>query len=358
MVERQPLLFPDNAGSSGVLIDTDIQAAIENSWLISKETFQSSSLEASSYDIHVGAKGVIGGEGVEINLRTDTMELGPGAYAGIISYERLSLPENVCARIGAKRALSYEGVILLTGTIVDPGYEGYLLFGIYNASQRKVLIRFNKKLCNIVFERLAKAPERLAPADPNLKIGNFPDAFLDRMANMEVLPWMQISERVKQIEAITKDIIDLKARYDDVLQPIRDLTENVKSLTKDVGSLANQTKAIAEDVESLNTLVGENTKQINQLTANLGTVGGLVQGFQERTRGLEEAARTQSQAVTGLQASFGRFQLLAYIFWAIVLLGAGAVLPSAIERLWPKHEAPSTAPTQSQPAPNPVSPAK
>ncbi len=38
---------------------------------------------------------------------------------------------------------------------------------------------------------------------------------------MDVLPWMQISERVKQIENITKDIIDLKARYEDVLDQLR-----------------------------------------------------------------------------------------------------------------------------------------
>lgn len=337
MVERQPPLFADNTGVSGVLIDGEIEDAVQRNWLVSKDTFQPSSLEASSYDIRVGLKGVVGGEGVEIDLRKNPMELGPGAYGGVISYEKLSLPDNVCGRIGSKRALSYEGVILLTGTIVDPGYEGYLLFGIYNASQRKVIIRYNKKLCNVVFERLTKAPERQAPADPSLKIGNFPDAFLDRMANMEVLPWMQISERVKQIENITKDIIDLKARYDDVLQPIRDLTENVKSLTQDVGTLTNQSKEIGSDVERLNRIVDENSKQISQLTANLGTIGGLVQGIAERTRGLEDSDRAQTQSMSTLQASFGRFQLLAYIFWAIVLLGLGAVLPSAIERLWPKH---------------------
>lgn len=337
MVERQPLLFADNAGVSGVLTDTEIQDAVQKNWLISKEIFQESSLEASSYDIRVGAKGVVGGEGVEIDLRKEAMELGPGAYAGIISYEKLFLPENISARIGSKRALSYDGVILLTGTLVDPGYEGHLLFGVYNASQRKVLMRFNKKLCNVVFERLSKAPERLAPSDPSLKLGNFPDTFLDRMANMEVLPWMQISERVKQIEAITKDIIDLKARYDDVLQPIRDLTENVKSLTQDVGTLANQTKGIAEDVEGLNKLVEENSKQVTQLTANLGTIGGLVQGLQDRTRGLEDAGRVHGQTVTTLQTAFGRFQLLVYIFWAIVLVSLGALLPKAIERIWPKH---------------------
>ena len=337
MPERQPLLFPDNIGVSGVLTDTEIQAAVDRNWLISKETFQPSSLEASSYDVRVGAKGVIGGQGVEINLRSEAMELGPGAYGGIISYEKLALPDNVCARIGSKRALAYEGVILLTGTIVDPGYEGHLLFGVYNASQRRVIIRYNKKLCNIVFERLAKPPERLAPADPSLRIGNFPDAFLDRMANMEVLPWMQISERVKQIEIITKDIIDLKARYDDVLQPIRDLTENVQSLTNDVGMLTNQTKAIADDVDSLNKLVVENSKQISQLTLNITSMGGLVHGLQERSHSLEDTGRTQAQTVTKLQASFGLFKVVVYIFWALLLVGLGALLPSAIERIWPKH---------------------
>lgn len=331
------MLFADNTGVSGILTDTEIQRAIDGNLLISKDTFQQSSLEASSYDIRVGAKGVVGGEGIEIDLRKDAMELGPGAYGGVISYEKLFLPDNVCARIGSKRALSYEGVILLTGTIVDPGYEGHLLFGLYNASQRKVLLRFNKKICNIVFERLAKAPERLAPSDPNLKIGNFPDAFLDRMANLEVLPWMQISERVKQIETITKDIIDLKARYDDVLEPIRDLTNNVNKLTQDLGTLTTQTKAISGDVDRVNKLVEENSKHVTQLTTNLGTVGGVIQGLQDRARGLEDSSRTQTQTITGLQTSFGRFQLLAYIFWGILLVILGAFLPAIIERVWPKH---------------------
>src|ERR1035441_3342917 len=355
MVERQSLLFADNAGTSGILIDTEIQNAIQNSLLISKDTFQESSLEASSYDVRFGAKGVIGGDGVEIDLRRDTMELGPGAYGGVISYEKLLLPDNVCARIGSKRTLSYDGVILLTGSIVDPGYEGHLLFGIFNASQRKAIIRFNKKLCNIVFERLAKPPERLAPADPSLKIGNFPDAFLDRMANMEVLPWMQISERVKQIENITKDIIDLKARYDDVLQPIRDLTENVKNLTADVGSLANQTKAMAGDVEDLNNLVGENSKQISQLTANLGVVGASVQNVQERTRGLEDSGREQTKVFAGLQTSFGQFRIWVSIIWAILLLVGGALISGAVQRLWPPRQ-PTSISAPAQPSQPPQSP--
>lgn len=346
MVERQPLLFPENAGRSGVLTDSEIQDAVESNWLIAKDTFEQSSLEASSYDIHVGAKAILGGGGVEIDLLKNVMELCPGAYGGVISRERISLPENMCARIGSKRALSYEGVILLTGSIVDPGYEGYLLFGLYNASQRKAYIRYNKKICNIVFERLSKVPEKLVPSDANLRVGNFPDAFLTQMANMEVLPWMQISERVKQIETITKDVLDLKARYEDVLKPIRDLTDNVQNVTRDVGTLTSQVKSIGEDVVQLNAIVTENSKQITQVTTSLGSVGGVVQGMQERARGWEESSREQEKSVGELRTSFGTFKVLVYIFWGILLVMLGAILTWGIERIMSRSQpAPANAPS-------------
>jgi deoxycytidine triphosphate deaminase len=220
--ERQSRLFPEPERKTGAPIDTEIGEAVSRGRLIARDTYASACLEASSYDIRVGLKGIVGGEGTELDLHKDALELAPGPYVGVISLELLMLPPDICARIGSKRALSYDGVFLLTGSIVDPGYDGHLLFGLYNASQRRVLIRHGRKICNIVFEQLPDAPEKQAPSDPALRSGNFPDAFVDRMANMEVLPWMQISERVKQIEQITKDILDLKARYEDVLKPIRD----------------------------------------------------------------------------------------------------------------------------------------
>ncbi len=328
-------LFSDQDAPVGVLTDREIETALSRGLLIERNTFQLASLEASSYDIRVGRKAIIGGQGVEIDLAKGPVELEPGAYGGIISYERLHLPPNVCARIGSKRALSYDGVILLTGALVDPGYEGHLLFGLYNASQRRVHIRTGRKICNIVFERLSASPERQAPADPNLQNGDFPDAFVDRMANMDVLPWMQISERVKQIETITKDILDLRKRYDDVLEPIRDLTDSVQSLTRDVTSLTQQTKSIAKDVESVNNMVAENNRQINTLTASLATVAGQVQAVSERARNLEDADKSQAETVITLRTRLGRFQLLIYIFWALLLVALGALLSWFLTR--PPH---------------------
>src|SRR5258707_7039585 len=169
-------LFPEHDSAVDILTDKEIEAAVSRRMLITGDTFQLASLEASSYDIRVGRKAIIGGQGVEIDLAQGPIELEPGAYGGVVSFERLHLPSNICARIGSKRALSYDGVILLTGSLVDPGYEGHLLFGLYNASQRRVLVRTGRKICNIVFERLSDSPERQAPADPNLLTRDFPDS--------------------------------------------------------------------------------------------------------------------------------------------------------------------------------------
>lgn len=321
------------APTSGVIADSEIEAEVSSGWLISPETFDRGSLEASGYDIRVGAKGVLGGEGREIDLRVEPIQLGPGAYCGVISQEKVRLRDHVVARIGSKRALSYDGVILLTGTVVDPGYEGHLLFGLYNASQRRVQIRQGRKICNIVFERLAKRADKPAPSDPSLKTGNFPDQFIDRMANMDVLPWMQISERVKEIEQITKDILDLKTQYNDVLQPIRDLTKNVNDLTSDVASLAQETRGIAKDVEELSRLSSDNGRQINQLASSVATLVGTVGGIQERTRGLEEGTKTVSEKLGGLRVEFGRLKVGAWFIWGVLILLAGVFARDVLEYL-------------------------
>lgn len=313
--------------NSSILSDKEINDYVTRGLLIQKDTFNSVSLEASSYDIRVGKKGIIGGEGVEINLQQNqTLEIPPGAYAGIISYEKMNFPKNICARLGSKRALSYDGVILLTGSIVDPGYQGYLLFGLYNASQKKVHIRYGRKIWNIVFERLGIEPQKEVQPEPNLVNGNFPDAFMDKIASMDVLPWMQISERVKQIENITKDIIDLKARYEDVLQPIKDLTNNVKSLRDTVSEISNQTGILTRDMQNANRMVEENGKQINQLTNNLTLLSDKYGSAIKQLDNISDDFKNQGSQIKDLSIDVKSQRKGSNILWAIVLLVLGALI--------------------------------
>lgn len=309
--QKDPSLFNESA-ATGVLTDSEIESEVAAGRLISKNTFVQSSLDASSYDISVGGLGLLGGDGREIDLAKESLELGPGAYGGIISHEKLTLPADVHARIGSKRAMSYDGVILLTGSIVDPGYQGHLLFGLYNASQRRVIIRSKRKICNIVFERLSRSAEKIGSSDPDLEKGEFPALFVDKMTNMEVLPWMQISERVKQIESITSDILDLKAQYKDVLEPIRLLTSNVESLSKDVN---------------------ENGRQITELTANVNKLVGQVDVVKKSSESAEANTKKQMDDITNLQVLVGKYGVLINIFWVLLAAVIGALLAIYLPRL-------------------------
>jgi dCTP deaminase len=316
------LLFDDNI-PTGTLIDKEIRSLVNKGQLISKN-FDITGLEASSYDIRVGFKGIIGGDGNVKELNENNMlEIQPGQYAGVISYEKLNLPKHIFGRIGSKRALSYEGLILLTGSMVDAGYQGHLLFGIYNASQKKAILYARKKICNIVFEKLAEVPEKQAPQDPFLSQGNFPEAFIEKMINSEALGWMQISEKVKEIEILKNDLYDIRKQYNDVMNPLKQLTESVKSISETVQSLSNQATTINADISELNDIVKNNNSQITQLTTSLQIISAEVGYVKSNIGNLETRDKEFVDKLTDLKADVGKQKLFWYVIWAIlcVLLG-------------------------------------
>lgn len=260
-------LFSEHGQGTCILIGEDITTMCQNQRLI-VDGFDPGSLSTTSYDFRIGAKAIVGGSGNEIDLKKDRLVIEPGSYAGIISLEKVKLPNNVFAQIGSKRKFSYDGLILLTGSVIDPGYEGHLLFGLYNASTKKVVLPIRTKICNVIFTRLPKDVKPVS-ADPYLLDGNFPPDFLTKMANVEVLPWNKISEEVRRIQELSQAVLDLKVQYNDVLKPIQDLTKNVDKVSLDVGLLA-------ESIKSLRGVVGDHDKELRDVGTKVGRYGILV----------------------------------------------------------------------------------
>jgi len=324
------LLFADEH-SHGTLVDKEIRAMISKGLLIAKN-FDETGLEASSYDVRVGLKGIIGGEGTVRELNENHMlEIQPGQYAGVISFEKFNLPAHVFARIGSKRALSYEGLILLTGAMIDPGYQGHLLFGIYNASQKKAILYPKKKICNIVFEKLASVPSKQAPSDPFLSQGNFPEAFVEKMVNSEALGWMQISERIKEIETLKTELYDIRKQYNDVMNPLKQLTETVRVISETVQNLSHQTTNINEDLSELNGIVKNNNTQIGQLTASLQLISAEVGHVKANINTLDQRDKETLDRITDLKTDVGKQKIFWYIIWGILLVLLGYFLPKLLK---------------------------
>ncbi len=321
---KEATLFAEPPKYSAILAEDSILQMVQTGRLIVDSTFDASSLQTTSYDIRVGKKAIIGGQGKEMDLTSESLVIDPGSYAGIISLEKIKLPNNVLAQIGSKRKFSYEGLILLTGSVIDPGYEGHLLFGLYNASTKRVVIPTRTKICNIVFVLLEKEQKPVAP-DPALLIGSFPSDFVNKMANMEVLPWARISEEVKQIQRLTQDVLNLKSQYNDVLEPIKTLTKNVDKVSADVALLAHELKGLATQANKLESITTENTKQIHEIITGIRLLPGEVGNLKTTTS-------RQETEITSMATKFGRFSLATYAFWGILLLLLGAGVKTLLDR--------------------------
>jgi len=311
-------LFPELDPKSAILSSEEIRNMISQGWLIVSSTFNARCLQSTSYDVRVGKKGIIGGEGSIIDLTKESLIIQPGSYAGLLSLEKIKLPNRVLAQIGSKRKPSYDGLILLTGAIVDPGYEGHLLFGLYNASTKKVVIPAQTKICNLTFTLLSKDQDPVL-SDPNLLVGDFPSDFVNNMANMEVMPWADISDEVKHIQKLAKDILELRQKYEDVTEPIKLLTTNVSTVSSDVGRLTQELKGLGEKVDKLDDATKENARQLGEaiqgvrlLTSQVGDV--------------KKMSEDHHQRITDIRARLGKYGVLLYIVGSILLLVVGALI--------------------------------
>ena len=204
--------------------------------------------------------------------------------------------------------------------MIDPGYEGYLLFGLYNASTKKVVLPIRTKICNAVFHRLPRDVKPVAP-DPYLLNGEFPPDFLKQMANVEVLPWAKISEEVRRIQELTTAVLDLKAQYNDVLRPIAELTSNVDKVNTDVKLLAEQVKTVSGQVAKLDQFSQDNARLVNEIAVSV--------------KSLANKAGDQDKQLRTIETEVGRYGIFWKIFWGSVLVAAGAALTLLIRKAFP-----------------------
>ncbi|MCH8147587.1 MAG: hypothetical protein IH987_06265 [Planctomycetes bacterium] len=323
-------LFPEPLQPGVVLTDAQIRELVRANQLFDPRTWDERGLDCCSYDVRIGRKGIVGGRGVESDLTAEALEISPGGYAAVISEECVKIPADLLVRINSKRSFSYEGIALLTGTQIDPGYTGHLLFGFYNASARKVILRRGRPICSLVFESLGGQVSRPKSPDPDLLRGNFPDRFVNEMANKEVLSWAALSEHVKEIDRITKDILDLRTKYEDVVEPIKQLTGNVEKLSQDVDKLSISIGVVSDQVSKLEIATSSNAQHVNEISASVKVLVGEISHVKEETGRLGDVDRDQQDKIGKLSSKFSVFSILVYVFWAVLLVVAGGLLTTYV----------------------------
>jgi dCTP deaminase len=130
-------------------------------------TFDARNIKYASYELAVGAQAfvtkddLVGSDPSAALTQMlqdlppqNTVVIRPGQFAFILTEEFVKVPKNALALISMKAGLKFRGLINVSGFHVDPGFEGHLLFAIYNAGPREVILNRGQKVFIIVYADL------------------------------------------------------------------------------------------------------------------------------------------------------------------------------------------------------------
>lgn len=266
----QPTLYKELPEGSRILLAADIRNLVGSHGLI-EPFYPKENLVSTTYDLTAGAKAVVTG-GVEHTIRPDsTLILGPGEYVGIISREKVCIPPNILVHLGPKKRLAYEGIILLSGSVIHPGYEGHCLFVLFNSSGSKRVISLGRKICAAVFYQLDRdvPKEELQSADQALLSGNFPAEFLNAMANMELPTLTEVTTKLAGMTQLESRIRELERDNKDVREPIKKLVESVDKVGLQVAALAAEGQNVLGKIK-------EHDSKFESITKSVTTHGALI----------------------------------------------------------------------------------
>ncbi|ODG99554.1 hypothetical protein A4S05_04125 [Nostoc sp. KVJ20] len=170
------------------------------------EPFNKDQIQSASYELCLGEEVYISAlpdtplrERKKIILREkETVPIPPGQFAFLITSETIKVPNNALAFISMKFKHKSDGLINVSGFHVDPGYNGKLIFAVYNAGPINIQVEKGERLFPIWYADLDQDDE-----DPRKKIGynSIPTDLMNRPDLVSSLPYL-----VKRLDDLEKKV--------------------------------------------------------------------------------------------------------------------------------------------------------
>lgn len=143
-----------------MLTDTEIREAISGGNL-AIDPFVDTSLQAASYDFRVGDEAFLSGnDSITDVANKGLIVIEPGEFAVIATAETVSCDAQSVAQIGLDSDYARQGLVLLSGPQIDPGFHGVLVVRVTNLAPRRVTLLHHAPFVTVQFFRLAQPVEK------------------------------------------------------------------------------------------------------------------------------------------------------------------------------------------------------
>lgn len=205
-----------------VISGEEIERLVESGELVI-EPLDKECLQPASIDLKVGGRLMKGPflkeKGKVLDLAAEgKTEILPGQFAAVITLERLSLPLNICGRMGLRSSYARRGLISFHGTQVDPGFSGHLVVPLLNMGPEPIILQYGHPFSTMELNYVKTASSKPYSGVYQNQV-DFPLEdinFITRarmVTSSEIVTLIQdVTEFRSKIPQLTQDVTDLRVR--------------------------------------------------------------------------------------------------------------------------------------------------
>jgi dCTP deaminase len=133
----------------------------------------------------------------------EKIEIKPGQFALLLTKEYVKIPENKIAFISIKAGIKFKGLVNVSGFHVDPGFEGNLLFSVYNAGPSNIVLSNGTPYFPIWFSELNESQQYKGNHEKQTKI---PDEPVEALSQGELASPNVLSKRIEDVKHLKTKI--------------------------------------------------------------------------------------------------------------------------------------------------------
>lgn len=136
-----------------ILSDGDIDHIIKSGKAFLVNPYNEEMLQPNSIDMTLGWE-LKTLNGKSIDLRCSSYKLKPKEFILGSTFEKVSMPHDLCGHIDGKSSIGRLGVFIENSGFVDSGFVGSITLEIYNASDKEFELYNGMSICQIIFQTL------------------------------------------------------------------------------------------------------------------------------------------------------------------------------------------------------------
>lgn len=145
----------------------------------------------------------------------EQITMNPGQFALLLTQEVINIPNDKIAFISIKAGIKLKGLINVSGFHVDPGFNGKLVFSVYNAGTSPISLEMGEPCFLIWFAELDVTKEEAGygtGSHEHKNQSNIPTKYIDALIAGELASPSVLSKKIDDVNTVLTGRIGLIER--------------------------------------------------------------------------------------------------------------------------------------------------